>query len=72
MRQVRIPEKNYNKKIDHDLGIPLQDDYFYDEPEEIIEINQVEGVESEAKPSEKPETKKEKRYACFSCWLDCW
>jgi len=56
-----MPEKSYNKKIDHDLGIPLQDDYFYDEPEEIIETNQMEGVESEAKLSEKLKTKKEKR-----------
>ena len=48
-----MPEVGYNKKIDHDLGIPLQDDYFYDEPEEIIEINQMGGVESEAKLSEK-------------------
>ncbi len=32
-----MPLKNYNQKMDHDLGIPLQDDYFYDEPEEIIE-----------------------------------
>jgi len=56
-----MPEKSYNKKIDHDLGIPLQDDYFYDEPEEIIETNQMGDVESEAKLSEKLKIKKEKR-----------
>jgi len=32
-----MPLKNYNNKLDHDIGIPWQDDYFYDEPEEIIE-----------------------------------
>ena len=32
-----MPLKSYNKKIDHDLGIPLEDDYFYEDPEEIIE-----------------------------------
>jgi heterodisulfide reductase subunit A len=32
-----MPLKSYNNKIDHDLGIPLEDDYFYEEPEEIIE-----------------------------------
>jgi len=56
-----MPEMSYNKKIDHDLGIPLQDDYFYNGPEEIIETNQIEKVESDAKISEKPKTKKEKR-----------
>jgi heterodisulfide reductase subunit A len=30
-----MPSKNYNQKIDHDRGIPLCDDYFYDEPEVI-------------------------------------
>ena len=47
-----MPEMSYNKKIDHDLGIPLQDDYFYNGPEEIIETNQIEKVESDAKISE--------------------
>lgn len=56
-----MPEMSYDKKFDHDLGIPLQDDYFYDEPEEIIETNQMEEVENEAKLSEKIKTKKEKR-----------
>jgi len=52
---------SYNRKIDHDLGIPLEDDYFYDEPEEIIESNQVEKADSEVKFSEKLKSKKEKR-----------
>jgi len=30
-----MPSKNDNQKIDHDLGIPLSDDYFFDEPEAI-------------------------------------
>jgi len=56
-----MPEKSYNKKIDHNLGIPLQDDYFYNEPEEIIETNQIKEIESAVKLSEKLKTKKEKR-----------
>jgi len=55
-----MPEKSYNKKIDHDLGIPLQDDYFYDEPEEIIQENLVKS-ESDIKFSKKLKLKKEKR-----------
>jgi len=30
-----MPSKKNNQKIDHDLGIPLCDDYFFDEPEAI-------------------------------------
>jgi len=56
-----MPEKSYNKKIDHNLGIPLQDDYFYDEPEETIETKQMKEVESEVKLSKKIKTKKEKK-----------
>jgi len=41
-----MPLKSYNKKIDHDLGITLQDDYFYDEPEEIIENKSMPQLES--------------------------
>ncbi|MBU0497104.1 MAG: CoB--CoM heterodisulfide reductase iron-sulfur subunit A family protein [Candidatus Thermoplasmatota archaeon] len=44
-----MPLKSYDKKIDHDLEIPLQDDYFYDEPEEIIENNNMPQLESTAK-----------------------
>ena len=44
-----MPLKSYNKKMDHDLGIPLQDDYFYDEPEEIIENKSMPQLESTAK-----------------------
>ncbi|MBN2599616.1 MAG: FAD-dependent oxidoreductase, partial [Candidatus Thermoplasmatota archaeon] len=32
-----MPSKNYNQKIDHDLGIPLSDDYFLDDPETTIQ-----------------------------------
>jgi len=55
-----MPEKNYNKKIDHDLGVPLQEDYFYDEPEEIIQKNLAES-ETKIKFYEKSKEKKEKR-----------
>jgi len=41
-----MPSKNYNHKIDHNLGIPLQDDYFYDGPEEIIQKNVTKETES--------------------------
>ncbi len=44
-----MPLKSYNKKIDHDLGIPLQDDYFYDEPEEIIENKSTPQLETTAR-----------------------
>ena len=56
-----MPKRSYNQKIDHDLGIPLQDDYFYDAPEEVIETNQMEKVESDVKLSKKLKTKEEKR-----------
>ncbi|MBN2600024.1 MAG: CoB--CoM heterodisulfide reductase iron-sulfur subunit A family protein [Candidatus Thermoplasmatota archaeon] len=32
-----MPSKNYNQKIHHDLGIPLCDDYFIDEPETMLQ-----------------------------------
>jgi len=41
-----MPLKSYDKKIDHDLGIPLQDDYFFDEPEEIIDNKSMPQLES--------------------------
>ncbi|UCF12510.1 MAG: CoB--CoM heterodisulfide reductase iron-sulfur subunit A family protein [Thermoplasmatales archaeon] len=44
-----MPLKSYNKKIDHDLGVPLQDDYFYDDPEEIIENKSMPELESTAR-----------------------
>jgi len=56
-----MPETSYNKKIDHDLGIPLEDDYFYNEPEENIEVNQIGEIDSDVKLSEKIKTKKDKR-----------
>jgi len=55
-----MPEKDYNKKIDHDLGIPLQDDYFYDEPEEIIQKNYIETKE-QTKTSKKLEKRQQAR-----------
>jgi len=56
-----MPSSDYNKKIDHDLGIPLEDDYFYNDPEEIIEINETKESDSSAKLTEKSKLKKEKR-----------
>jgi len=56
-----MPSNKYNEKLDHDLGVPLQDDYFLDEPEKIIETNQVEDSDSEAKLSEKFKSSKDKR-----------
>ena len=44
-----MPLKSYNKKIDHDLGIPLQDDYFLDDPETIIENESMPQLESTAR-----------------------
>ncbi|RLF29753.1 MAG: heterodisulfide reductase [Thermoplasmata archaeon] len=40
-----MPNQDYNQKIHHDLGIPLQDNYFLDEPEEIIQIKETPVVE---------------------------
>ena len=56
-----MPLKNYNSKMDHELGIPLQDDYFYDEPEEIIEKNSMKEIESHARIGGKKSRYKEKR-----------
>jgi heterodisulfide reductase subunit A len=44
-----MPLKTYDKKKDHDLGIPLEDDYFYDDPEEIIENRDAPQLESTVK-----------------------
>jgi heterodisulfide reductase subunit A len=41
-----MPLKSYSKKIDHDIGIPLQDDYFLDEPEEIVQNKSMPQLES--------------------------
>ena len=31
-----MPSKDYNQKLDHNQGIPLCDDYFYEEPELVV------------------------------------
>ena len=36
-----MPSKDYNQKLDHDLGIPLSDDYFLDEPEAVKQEEQI-------------------------------
>ena len=56
-----MPLKSYDKKMDHDLGIPLQDDYFYDEPEEIIENKSMPEIESTVKLVTERAKKGEKR-----------
>ncbi len=56
-----MPLKSYDKKIDHDLGIPLQDDYFYDEPEETIENKSMPELESTVKFVTERSKKGEKR-----------
>ncbi len=56
-----MPSSDYNQKIDHDLGIPLEDDYFYDDPEEIVEKNIKEESISSVKLSEKFKSKKDNR-----------
>jgi heterodisulfide reductase subunit A len=56
-----MPLKSYDKKMDHDLGIPLQDDYFYDEPEEIIEKKSMPELETTEKKVKEIAKKGEKR-----------
>jgi heterodisulfide reductase subunit A len=56
-----MPLKNNKERLDHDLGIPLQDDYFYDDPEEIIEKKSIQNIESQPRFSPKRKRTKEKR-----------
>ena len=56
-----MPLKSYENKMDHDLGIPLQDDYFYDEPEEIIERKSMPELEITEKKLKEIAKKGEKR-----------
>jgi heterodisulfide reductase subunit A len=61
LRQARMPEKSYNQKKDHDLGIPLCDDYFYDEPESIIQDNKMSAPESTIQGIAQLASRKQKR-----------
>ena len=61
LRQEKMPLKTYDKKKDHDLGIPLEDDYFYDEPEEIIENKDAPQLESTIKTVTQRAEKTKKR-----------
>jgi len=56
-----MPSKDYSQKIDHDLGIPLKDDYFYDDPEQIVQTNLTEAAESKVSLPAKTKRKKGKR-----------
>lgn len=41
-----MPSKDYNQKIDHNQGIPLSEDYFFEEPELIILEDKLPSLES--------------------------
>ena len=62
LRQEKMPLKSYSSKLDHDLGIPLQDDYFYDEPEEIIENKSQPQLDSTARLKRWKAERGKKRY----------
>jgi heterodisulfide reductase subunit A len=54
-----MPLRSYSQKIHHDLGIPLEDDYFLDEPEEIIQSRSMPILETYVRIGvEKPKPKK--------------
>ena len=36
-----MPLQDYNQKKHQDLGIPLQDDYFLEEPEAIVQTRAI-------------------------------
>jgi heterodisulfide reductase subunit A len=61
LRQGKMPLETYDKKKDHDLGIPLEDDYFYDDPEEIIENKDAPQLESTIKTVSQRAEKRKKR-----------
>jgi len=56
-----MPSKNYNQKIDHDLGIPLCDDYFFDDPEVIEQEEKMPKLESTIQGISQMLTRKKKR-----------
>ncbi len=41
-----MPSQNYNQKKHQDLGIPLQDDYFLEEPEAIVQKRALPAIET--------------------------
>ena len=56
-----MPSKNYNQKMDHDQGIPLEDDYFLEEPEISILEDKMPAPESTIQGISQKITKKQKR-----------
>ena len=56
-----MPSKDYNQKIDHDQGIPLEDDYFLEEPELALLEDKLPPSESTMEGVAQRVTKKKKR-----------
>lgn len=56
-----MPSKDYNQKIRHDLGIPLCDDYFLDDPETILQEEAISQVEQKQHPKTIDHHKKKRR-----------
>jgi heterodisulfide reductase subunit A len=56
-----MPSKKNNQKMDHDLGIPLCDDYFFDEPEAIEQEEKMPEPASTIQKISEVVTRKKKR-----------
>ena len=56
-----MPLKDYNQKRDHDLGIPLSDDYFYEEPEAILQEEALASISDKIKTTTEKIALKKKR-----------
>ena len=56
-----MPQKDYNQKIDHNQGIPLDEDYFYEEPELVLLEDKFQPPESTIKDISKLTKRKKKR-----------
>ena len=56
-----MPSKRYNQKMDHDQGIPHEDDYFLDEPELAILEDKMPSLETTVKGITQRASKKKKR-----------
>jgi heterodisulfide reductase subunit A2 len=56
-----MPSKNYNQKIHHDLGIPLSDDYFIDDPETMLQEEKMSIPPDTIQSITKMATRKKKR-----------
>jgi len=56
-----MPSKDYNQKIDHNQGIPLCDDYFYEDPEFVLLEDKTTLPESTTEKITKRSERKKKR-----------